>query len=119
MQRTNLVKAFSFFAQFASCSVEMFPYTSREVASAAILCACEAIGDGSTGGALHTAVPCARADECADQLRGACIARGLTPEALRSAGAPLGPPATLPTPPAPAGSAGQGADADGPGGEPR
>jgi hypothetical protein len=117
MQHTTLVKAFSFFAQFASCSVEMFPYTSREVASGAILCACDAIGDGSTAGALHTAVPCARAHECASQLRGACLARGLTPDALRSAGAPRGPPATLPPPPPPTGSAGQG-DADGPGREP-
>ena len=103
-----LLRSTSFFAQLSSCCVEMFAFNTFEVATASILHACEMLHDTTTAEAILNTAPTARLRECVEQLRRACTARGLTPEALPPA-APHGPPAAT-TPPS---ASGAGPVADG------
>ena len=80
----------------------MFAFSTLEIGAASVLLACDLIGDAPTAESVLAIAPGARTRECAEQLRAACAARGLTPEALHAAraNAPDGPPATTSTPPA-------------------
>ena len=93
----TLMRAASFFAQLAICSTDdMFTYTTLEIAAAAILCACDLSPDIAAADAVLKAVPGARPHECANRLRAACVALGLTlagPVGVAPDGPPL--PATV------------------------
>jgi hypothetical protein len=113
LRRAALAKATSFFAQLASCCVEMFTFSTQEIGAASIVLACDLIGDTPTADAVLAAVPGPRTRECAAQLHATCAIRGLTPAASQArVSAPDGPPAT--TPAAPTGALGPGGpEADG------